>query len=367
MAMITILMFLSLWIATAKDLRAANYMRWGFVIFLIVTAVFNIDRIYLLAPLAIFVGFAVYGLFAPERDYYIKRKRAWKKKWIAHPSEALAYHSAVWLFRLLPFVWLSAISGKLLETVGPYTKAHKIARRNLEVIMPENNNKEFLKKMWNNWGRTFGESLKFTVYKKNLDKYISFKNRKLFDDMNKNHRPYLVCAPHSGNIGVATLAFLGFDAPVGITYKFPSNPLMNDAVLENYGSAVTREIEFIPVGSNAMHIFRTLLKGGVVNINPDQRINDGEILQFFGHPAKTSVGVARIALKLDIPILIAHVRRVDGPKHEIVYDEVLRLPKTGDDNADGINGMQMINDALERAARHHPSEYLWMHRRWGRI
>ena len=364
--MITLLMFISLCLCTAKDLRATKYLRLGFVAFLAAIAVFDIDRVYLLASLVIYAGFAVYALFAPEREYAVKRERPWKKKWIFHPAEALAYHSAVWLLRLLPLSWLSYISGALLEIVGPFTKAHKIARRNLAVVMPENNNEEFLKKMWNNWGRTFGEGLKFKTYRKKLKKYISFSNRELFDDVNKNCRPYLVCVPHSGNMGITTLSFLGFDVPVGITYKFPSNPLMNDVMLENYGLGQVKEIRFIPVGS-AVQIFRTLRQNGVVNINPDQRISDGETLSFFGHPAKTSVGVARIALKLDVPILVAHVRRTRGPRHEIFFDEVLRLSKTGDANADEINGMQMLNDAMERAARQSPSEYLWMHKRWGRI
>ena len=342
-------------------------MRLGFLVFLVATAIFDIDQIYLLAPLAIYVGLAIYALAAKERDYAVKHERTWKKKWISHPAEVLAYHSAVWFFKLLPLSWLSYIAGETLEFIGPFTKAHKIAKRNLKIIMPENNNEEFLKKMWNNWGRTFAEGLKFKTYRKHLKKYISFKNRKLFDDLNKNCRPYLVSVPHSGNMGVTTLSFLGFDVPVGVTYKFPSNPLMNDVILENYGLGIVKEVQFIPVG-NAVQIFRILHQGGVVNINPDQRINEGETLSFFGHPAKTSVGVARIALKLDIPILVAHIRRIDGTaRHEIVFDEALRLPKTGDTHADEINGMQMLNDAMERAARQNPSEYLWMHRRWGRI
>ncbi|MCL2017687.1 MAG: lysophospholipid acyltransferase family protein [Alphaproteobacteria bacterium] len=364
--MITFLMFIFLWIATAKDLRAVMSLRLVFAVFLVMTAIFDIDRFFLFFPLVVFFVFAVYAIFVPQRKYPVEKNRTWKKKWISHPAESLAYHATVWFFKLLPLSWLSWLSGKLLEIVGPFTKAHKIAQRNLEIIMPQNNNRDFLNKMWNNWGRTFGEGLKFDTYKKYMHRYISFKNQHLFDDINGANQPYLVSVPHSGNMGVTTLSFLGFDAPVGITYRFPNNPLMNDVMLDNYGQKLVKEVQFIPVG-NPVQLFRILHQGGVININSDQRVKEGESLFFFGRPAMTSTGVARIALKLDIPILIAHIHRIGGVRHEIVFDEILKLPKTGDARADEINGMQLVNDALERAARQSPSEYLWMHRRWGRI
>ena len=363
----TLLMFISLWLAVAKDLRAAIWLHLAFGVFLLATAVFHIDYIYLIPIAVIFVGFAIYAIFSPWKKYAVERQpRTFQKKWFGHPLEAISYHSFVWIFKMLPLPVLSWLGGKVLETVGPYTKANKIAARNLSIIWPEHNNPKFLKKMWNNWGRVFVEGLKFKTYLRNMDKYIEFQNRELFDKMNREGRPYIVSIPHSGNMGVTTLSFLEAIWPVGITYKFPSNPLMNDVLLSNYGAGIVKEVEFIPVG-NAVSMLRVLRGDGVLNINSDQRINGADILKFFGYPARTSTGVARFALKLNIPVLICHMERVRGAKCRICYDEVLHLPKTGDVAADELVGMQMVNDALERSARHSPSEYLWMHRRWGHI
>jgi hypothetical protein len=51
-------------------------------------------------------------------------------------------------------------------------------------------------------------------------------------------------------------------------------------------------------------------------------------------------------------------------KHEIVFDEIINLPHTDDNDTDDINGMKIVNDAMERVIRAKPDEYLWMHNRW---
>ena len=59
------------------------------------------------------------------------------------------------------------------------------------------------------------------------------------------------------------------------------------------------------------------------------------------------------------------MERTHGAHHEIVFDEFINIPNTGNKESDEINGMKMVNDAMARIIRKKPDEYLWMHRRWG--
>ena len=154
--MITLGILLCLWICTAKDIRPAAIMTWVFVAYLVITALFHINSIYLLPILAVYIAFAIYALVRPWRVYYGNKFRPWKKRWIQHPAELLGYRIASRALRLVPLPVLSWMGGKILEHFGPKSERRQLfITQNLAKIMPENNNPEFIRRIWNNWGRTF--------------------------------------------------------------------------------------------------------------------------------------------------------------------------------------------------------------------
>jgi KDO2-lipid IV(A) lauroyltransferase len=358
--MISLLMFVSLWICTAKDLSGAKYMHAFFLLLLFATVFVDIKSPHLLPALLLFVIAAVYALCSNWPEYAAQRPRKWKKKWIKNPMEIILFRSFVWLFKLLPLPAVSWIGGRLVETFGPRMKRRqKCVESNLKMIMPENNNPEFIRKMWNNWGRVFAEGLKFSTYVKHKSKYITVKNKELFDTPGQ----YLLAMPHSGYMGLMSLSFLNTGRRMAVTYKFPSNPLSRNIILKNYGYGQIKELSFIPTG-NAFPLMRAIKSGEIININSDQRASLGEVLDFMGHPARTSAGLAQLACKFNLPVLIAHVQRSHGAHHELVFDEFVQMPKTQDLKQDEMTGMQLVNDAFARVIKKNPVEYLWAHRRW---
>ena len=230
---------------------------------------------------------------------------------------------------------------------------------NLNKIMPECANRDFTRRVWNNWGRSFVEGLKFRAYRKNMDKYITFRNHSMLFE-----RPQFILAmPHYGYMGIMALAFVNSGLKIAVTYRSPSNPLTNDILLQNYGYGYVREAHFIPTG-NAIPMVRALRDGEILNINSDQRVHAAPYIDFMGVPAKTATGIAQLARKFELPVLIGHVERTGGIKHEIVFDEIINMPHTDDSESDEINGMKLVNAAMERVIRAKPDEYLWMHNRW---
>lgn len=358
--MITLCMFLCLWICTAKDIKPARIMTWGFLLYLLVTAIFDIKSIYLLPVLALYLGLAIYALACPWRQYYGNKARKWKKRWVQHPAELLGYRMASWLLRLMPLSVLSWMGGRILEHFGSKSaRRQQIISENLAQIMPENNNPEFIRKIWNNWGRTFAEGLKYGTYRRNMGRLVTVKNW----DMVKDLPQFLIAMPHLGFMALMALPFLGRGPRIGVTYKYPSNPLTNDVILESYGLGQARDLHFIPVG-NAIPMVRALRNGDILNINSDQRPSGAPYLDFMGHPARTSPGIAQLARKFNLPVVVGHVRRTRGAKHEIVFDGIVNIPRDGDAAADEMRGMQMVNDVMSRAILDAPAEYLWMHDRW---
>ena len=101
-----------------------------------------------------------------------------------------------------------------------------------------------------------------------------------------------------------------------------------------------------------------------MNINSDQRFHGAPEIDFMGIPAPTSTGLSQLARKFNLPILVGHVERTNGAKHEIVLDEFINVPHTDDATADELNGMKLVNESMARIIKQKPEEYLWMHKRW---
>ena len=359
--MITLFLLACAWICTAKGLiKTSAILTYVFFLTIVLTAIFQIDSVYLLPIAVIYAAFAIIAVMRPWSAVEGEKARTTKKRWWKHPRELFGYRIMNTILFPIPLPVLSWIGGTVLETFGPFVKKRQnIMQNNLAKIIPECNNPAFMRRVWNNWGRSFVEGLKFHSYRKNMDKYVTFRNHGMLFE----HPQFLLAMPHYGYMGVMALAFVNSGLTIAVTYRSPSNPLTNHILLQNYGYGYVHEAHFIPTG-NAIPMVRALRDGEILNINSDQRVHGAPYIDFMGVPAKTSPGLATLARKFNLPVLIGHVERTRGVKHEIVFDEIINIPHTDDAESDEINGMKLVNSAMERVIRAKPDEYLWLHNRW---
>ena len=85
---------------------------------------------------------------------------------------------------------------------------------------------------------------------------------------------------------------------------------------------------------------------------------------FLGRPAPVHLGIATIALKMDIPLYYFDMRRVKRGRYEV---ELVHIPHT-DLLPFSKKNVQRLTDRhvayLEEVIRSDPSRWLWSHRRW---
>ena len=63
----------------------------------------------------------------------------------------------------------------------------------------------------------------------------------------------------------------------------------------------------------------------------DQKMREGEMINFFGMPAPTPMALAKLALQFNCDIIPIHVYRTKGIMHEITVLPPLKITKTGKD------------------------------------
>jgi KDO2-lipid IV(A) lauroyltransferase len=97
------------------------------------------------------------------------------------------------------------------------------------------------------------------------------------------------------------------------------------------------------------------------NIIPPQ----GVFVDFFGIPACTASGLARIALRTDAAVVPGFtIWDPELGKYRLRFDPAVELVRTGDLDADIVANTQEFTKVIEEYVRKYPDQWLWVHRRW---
>jgi KDO2-lipid IV(A) lauroyltransferase len=113
-------------------------------------------------------------------------------------------------------------------------------------------------------------------------------------------------------------------------------------------------------------ILRLLKQNRIVGIVIDQNTAaaEGLLVDFFGHPARTTPIAALLARARGVPVLAGLSRRLPGGRHLLVFSPAIPMVKSGSAQADLIRHLELQNRAVEAWIRAEPAQWLWLHRRW---
>ena len=112
-------------------------------------------------------------------------------------------------------------------------------------------------------------------------------------------------------------------------------------------------------------ILRHLKQNHTVGIVIDQNTAtaEGLLVDFFGHPARTTP-VAALLARRGVPVLPTLSRRLPDGRHLMVIFPPIPMEKTGDAQADIKRHLELQSRAIEAWVRAEPAQWLWLHRRW---
>ena len=123
----------------------------------------------------------------------------------------------------------------------------------------------------------------------------------------------------------------------------------------------------IEKNQSARPVLRVLRHGGVVGILADQNaaLEDSLFVDFFGTPAATTTGIARIARHTGAAVVpVYSYWDAALQKYRLRYEPALSLPRTDDEEADIRAYTILFNQTLENCIRKFPDQWFWVHRRW---
>lgn len=170
----------------------------------------------------------------------------------------------------------------------------------------------------------------------------------------------LLVSGHGGAWDLALLACADHH-PVAIFLKTPADPWVRAWLAERRRR---HDVGALETGSTLEDAQVALAAGRSVIFIQDQRYARGIESPFFGRPARTSTGLATLALATGRPVWAAWPVRVGRAHHVLTWRPLPLPPPTGDRAVDRQRITDTVNAWYEARVRETPHGWLWLHRRW---
>ena len=279
----------------------------------------------------------------------------------------------VWVFvhgvRLLPR-GLARTAGVAIGAVAfrALGRLRRVGLRNLELAFPgitARQREAILRSEYRNLGLLLAEFCKMQGYTAaTASRFIRYEGLENYLRARERGKGVLVLTGHLGAWELSSFYHSLMGMPMGMVIRRLDNPLVDEFVNRIrclHGNRVIHKDDF------ARGLIASMRAGETVGILMDTNMTppQGVFVPFFGVPACTASGMARIAEKTGAAVLPGFLLwEQSEQKYVLRFGEELEIVHTGDAEQDALTNTATFTAAIERYIRQYPDQWLWMHRRW---
>jgi KDO2-lipid IV(A) lauroyltransferase len=255
-----------------------------------------------------------------------------------------------------------------LAVYACHRRLRRVALRNLALAfpeMPERERRRLVRGEFISLGRQLAEVCLFPRYtRENVSRLVVYDGFENFEHAYARGKGVLFLTGHLGAWELSAFAHSLNGHPLKIVMRRLDNPYL-DALIQHYrtmhGNRTVDKDDFVRGLLSAMRAGETVGILMDTNMTPPQ----GVFVDFFGIPACTASGLARIALRTGAAVVPGFtVWDSTLRKYILRFDPAVELIRTGGDEADIIANTAKFTKVIETFIRRFPDQWLWVHRRW---
>ncbi len=244
--------------------------------------------------------------------------------------------------------------------------------RSLEIAFPEMEpaeRKRILRASIQNLGRTIVEFATFqpanaVESQKTIRFDFETAEFQAYREAKAAGRGVLMPTAHIGNWELLLSGFALQYEPIYFTARKLDNPLIDKMFADMRAKFGSRQFY---KSDSAKEVLKALRSGESVGVLPDVNtgLNEGVFVPFFGVPACTTSGVARLAIRANALIFPMFAIWDEGESRYVVYNgKPIEPSRSGDREADVLETTAAFTAEIEKIIRRFPEQWLWIHKRW---
>ena len=271
----------------------------------------------------------------------------------------------IYFFFLIGFILGIKISRTLFaflfSVVGPIFRSRKIIDKNLDIFSSRASNinkQKISSQMWKNYGMTFIEYIFLKKFRFN-ESHIKIKGKENIYENLKNNKPVIFVSGHFANFELMAMEITKMNIKLASIYRPLNNKFLNpfmEHIREKY--VCNKQIK---KGINGVReVIDYLKKDYSIALMIDQRVSEGEKINFFGKEALTTTLPAQLAKKYNLDIIPVYIERVKNNNFLIEFQKPVNPKNFGNK----LELSKELNKVLEKMILKNPGQWIWSHNRW---
>ena len=267
------------------------------------------------------------------------------------------------LFKIFGFKISSKIGGKLFEIIGPIFRSKKLIHTNIKKAFPKNNSveiKRLTKLMWNNYGRVFAEYMFIKDFRfEKIDSKIEIIGQEILDEIKKSNKTVVFISGHFSNFELMAMQIEKAGIKLSAIYR-PLNNIFLNRIMEKIRKKYICKNQIKKGIAGTRELIKFQRNNYSIALMIDQRVSEGEKVNFFNQEAYTTTIPAQLAKKFDMPIVPIFIERVNDTNFKIKISKPVNFLKS-----DSIKDItSKLNVIIEEMILKNPTQWIWSHNRW---
>ena len=266
------------------------------------------------------------------------------------------------IFRIIGFRASSKLGFLIGKYFGPIFRSKKLIINNLKKakIDKKNNFENIASNVLGNYGRIFSEYVHLKSFKnESLQEYFSIEGLDYLKNIKKNGEKVVFISGHFNNFELMAMQIEKAGVDCAAIYRPLNNPYLN-TIMETIRIRDICKNQIKKGRAGTREIIRFLSKGTSIALMIDQRVREGEKINFFGNPATTTTIPAQLIKKYGCSVVPIYIERKKSHYFKMYVSKPIRINRSK--NISEIT--KYLNDILEKMILKNIDQWIWTHDRW---
>ena len=247
-------------------------------------------------------------------------------------------------------------------------KLREVGLRNLTLAYPESSpawRRALLRRLYKHLGRHLVEFCHMRRYTRgNTRDLIRYEGLEHFLEAEARGRGVLIVTGHLGAWELSSFYHSLMGHPMSMVIRRLDNARIDrfvNGIRSLHGNQVLHKDDF------ARRLIAALRGGRSVGILMDTNMTppQGVFVPFFGVPACTASGLARVAARTGAAVLPGFLLwHEDEQRYVLHFYPEIEMRQSGDAEGDALENTARATAAIEGVIREYPEQWLWVHQRW---